>query len=336
MKNRKTIASAFIFATLAIVPAQAQQPQHGPNTVQGRLGIGPGPSQDIPFGTLLSLLLGGSPNTISINGSTVTLNGALTSTANASLSNTFSGVTVLDSIYYNLTAAASGAAVVDAVFRMTSGVGGSNVSHFKAALGIETITNAGSAPMWAFSSVNTANSGYAIATQGFIGFEGDTNNLTGTNCVDEDPGSTGHYCAGFVLTGAGSYQISAGIIVGGYSKFRSGVEFQSGGPVANDIISYDSSQVLINDLGTHLCGLDGSAATYIDLFIVGPSNSFNVSGAGVIGAGTWHGGVIGAAYGGTGEANNAANTITFSGNYGLTLTLTWSAPLTVDRLQAGN
>ena len=43
---------------------------------------------------------------------------------------------------------------------------------------------------------------------------------------------------------------------------------------------------------------------------------------GTVTTGTWNASVIGAAYGGTGVANNAANTITFTGNYSLGLTLT--------------
>ncbi|MGD0576651.1 MAG: hypothetical protein ABSA74_01070, partial [Candidatus Staskawiczbacteria bacterium] len=55
----------------------------------------------------------------------------------------------------------------------------------------------------------------------------------------------------------------------------------------------------------------------------------SIATVGIITSGTWHGGVIGAAYGGTGIANNAANTITFSGNYGLTLTLSNTTSLTL-------
>jgi hypothetical protein len=49
---------------------------------------------------------------------------------------------------------------------------------------------------------------------------------------------------------------------------------------------------------------------------------------GKIGMSTHVTGVLGAANGGTGVANNAANTLTFSGNYGLTLTLTNTTSLT--------
>ena len=43
----------------------------------------------------------------------------------------------------------------------------------------------------------------------------------------------------------------------------------------------------------------------------------------------WSGTALAAANGGTGVANNAANTLTFSGNYGLTLTLTGTTALTL-------
>jgi hypothetical protein len=50
---------------------------------------------------------------------------------------------------------------------------------------------------------------------------------------------------------------------------------------------------------------------------------------GTIGTGTWQGTAVGPAYGGTGVANNAANTITFTGNYSLGLTLTGNTSVTL-------
>ena len=47
----------------------------------------------------------------------------------------------------------------------------------------------------------------------------------------------------------------------------------------------------------------------------------SIATVGTITAGTWTGGVIGAAYGGTGVANNAASTLTISGNFATTLTV---------------
>jgi hypothetical protein len=47
----------------------------------------------------------------------------------------------------------------------------------------------------------------------------------------------------------------------------------------------------------------------------------DITATGTVTTGTWNASVIGPAYGGTGIANNAANTISFSGNYSLGLTL---------------
>jgi hypothetical protein len=54
-----------------------------------------------------------------------------------------------------------------------------------------------------------------------------------------------------------------------------------------------------------------------------------ITGVGTVTTGTWNGTAVGAAYGGTGVANNAANTITFTGAYSLGLTLTASTTLTL-------
>ncbi len=62
--------------------------------------------------------------------------------------------------------------------------------------------------------------------------------------------------------------------------------------------------------------------------IVGASGSFLTSAGGGTSAMTWTA-QVGPAQGGTGVANNAANTITFSGNYGLTLTLSNTTALTL-------
>ena len=55
----------------------------------------------------------------------------------------------------------------------------------------------------------------------------------------------------------------------------------------------------------------------------------NITALGTVTVGTWNGSTIGAAYGGTGVANNAANTITFTGNYSLGLTLSANTAVTL-------
>jgi trimeric autotransporter adhesin len=55
----------------------------------------------------------------------------------------------------------------------------------------------------------------------------------------------------------------------------------------------------------------------------------DITAVGTLTVGTWNASVIGAAYGGTGVANNAASTITISGNYGTTLTVSATTALTL-------
>jgi len=55
----------------------------------------------------------------------------------------------------------------------------------------------------------------------------------------------------------------------------------------------------------------------------------SLTSVGTVTTGTWNASVIGAAYGGTGVANNAANTITFTGSYSLGLTLTANTTATL-------
>lgn len=55
----------------------------------------------------------------------------------------------------------------------------------------------------------------------------------------------------------------------------------------------------------------------------------DITATGTITTGTWNASVIGAAYGGTGIANNAANTIAFTGNFSLGLTLSANTSLTL-------
>ena len=50
---------------------------------------------------------------------------------------------------------------------------------------------------------------------------------------------------------------------------------------------------------------------------------------GIISTGTWNGSAIGAAYGGTGIANNAASTISIAGNFGTTFTVTGTTSVTL-------
>ncbi len=59
------------------------------------------------------------------------------------------------------------------------------------------------------------------------------------------------------------------------------------------------------------------------------AGSANITTVGTIGSGTWNGGVISPVYGGTGVANGANNSITFTGNYTLGLTLSNNTSVTL-------
>ena len=79
----------------------------------------------------------------------------------------------------------------------------------------------------------------------------------------------------------------------------------------------------------------GSWSGYMYVAGSGPTGQVTWGTAGLaMGGGTitnaiWNGTAIGAAYGGTGVANNAANTITFTGNYSLGLTLSANTAVTL-------
>ena len=61
----------------------------------------------------------------------------------------------------------------------------------------------------------------------------------------------------------------------------------------------------------------------------GSTDAMTINSSGAISVGTWNGTAIGAAYGGTGVANNSASTLTISGAYGTTLTVSGTTALTL-------
>jgi hypothetical protein len=77
---------------------------------------------------------------------------------------------------------------------------------------------------------------------------------------------------------------------------------------------------------TNMFTVGGTSLSSTFSAIAGSSSIVTV---GTVSSGTWNGTVIGAAYGGTGVANNSANTVTFSGNFGLTLTLSGTTSVTL-------
>ena len=89
-------------------------------------------------------------------------------------------------------------------------------------------------------------------------------------------------CMTMLLTGAGSNQITAALAISGFSKYRNGIQFNSGGPVATSLRDYSSSQVVLKDTGSHINGFDGQGATYSGNYLVGPLSQFLVGPQGQI------------------------------------------------------
>jgi hypothetical protein len=122
---------------------------------------------------------------------------------------------------------------------------------------------------------------------------------------------------GYVCTNTGSITIGTTAI--------SFVQFSGAGQViAGDGLTKTGNT--INVVGTSNRITANADSIDISASYVGQTS---ITTLGTIGTGTWNGSVIGAAYGGTGVANNSANTITFTGNYSLGLTLTANTSVTL-------
>ena len=119
---------------------------------------------------------------------------------------------------------------------------------------------------------------------------------------------------------------------------------------AGAVYSFNNNQtsgtvVVKNNSGTTLTTLQSGA--FVDFILLvnspaagswdnhaqAPSNvswsTNTLSWAGSITGSTWNGAAVGAAYGGTGVANNAASTLTISGTFGTTLTVTGTTAVTL-------
>lgn len=75
-------------------------------------------------------------------------------------------------------------------------------------------------------------------------------------------------------------------------------------------------------------GTLGTAAYTAATSYAPAAGSASITTVGTVTAGTWNAGVISPVYGGTGVANNVANTVTYSGSFGITYTLTGPTAIT--------
>lgn len=162
-----------------------------------------------------------------------------------------------------------------------------------------------------------------------------------------------------VRTGAGTAAVRT--ITGTSNRIAvSNGDGVSGNPTLNIDAAYDALWQPVDADLTAIAGLDATAGylaktaanTYARRTLTGTTNRLSVTNGngttgnptfdidanyagqatiatvGTITAGTWQGSVVGAAYGGTGVANNAAATLTRSGNHGLTITTTNTTSVT--------
>jgi hypothetical protein len=122
---------------------------------------------------------------------------------------------------------------------------------------------------------------------------------------------------GYVCTNTGSITIGTTSI--------SFVQFSGAGQViAGDGLTKTGNT--LNVVGTNNRITANADSIDIASTYVGQSS---ITTLGTIGTGTWNGSVIGPVYGGTGVANGANNSITFTGNYTLGLTLTANTSVTL-------
>lgn len=224
---------------LALTTASLCQAQTLPaNTVQGRLGISPGPAQSIPFATLAANLSGalgplvtgsgtstvgcaapwanttgsllGNNCDISLSGSVASITAIQNSGTGFPLSTIFAGDGGTANFWLSQSGIAASATVpeIGGQFTMTSNVGLANAgTAFKIALTSSVGGSTGSANIYGF---NTIASGYAGAGGYLItGAESDVNNA-GANAHTLG-GSTASY--GFVAAMAGTFDNTAGFWV---------------------------------------------------------------------------------------------------------------------------
>lgn len=121
------------------------------------------------------------------------------------------------------------------------------------------------------------------------------------------------------FTISGSPVTGAGTLSGAWSSQNQNLVFASpnglaGTPSFRSLASGDIPDIS----GTYVTNL--ALSTWV--------GTSNITTLGTITSGTWHGGLFSPVYGGTGVANGANNTITFTGNYTLGITLTNNTSVT--------
>lgn len=163
--------------------------------------------------------------------------------------------------------------------------------------------------------------------------EGTTNGDAGFVITSDNPLTVGTDALTFTqFSGAGQIVAGNGLAKSGNTlsvNVANGIEIsadnvQLASSVAGDGLTYSSGVLAV--VGTSNRISVSADAIDISASYVGQSS---ITTLGTIGSGTWQGTAIAPAYGGTGVANGSNNTITFTGNYTLGLTLTGNTSVTL-------
>lgn len=153
--------------------------------------------------------------------------------------------------------------------------------------------------------------------------------------VNSSGGTTGLTYSGGPVTGSGTITTAGTLVVGnggtGATTFTAhGVLLGNTTGAVAVTAAGTTGQVLSGVTGSDPIWSAATAGTVTSVDVSGGSTGLTTSGGPVTGSGTITlAGTLGAAYGGTGVANNAAATLTRSGNHGLTLTTSGTTALTL-------
>jgi hypothetical protein len=258
----------------------------GVNSLQG---LGPGVAALLAGPPTGTGVLVGSVNPIFTGLLTA---GNTKSTASPGITETFANTAALTSFDFNVSDQSNTEEEFGGMFIFNANHGAANpVQAAKVALGVEILCNSGSASCEAYNPVATVNSGFVYSTSpagGASTLEIDYNNVSGTNCITQDIGQPNNAgCGAVAITGASTDNVNFGLaITGGNNHTLNGLLFPTGGPVTNDILSFDTSTALIHDVGVHTYGLY-LGGTYSSLIINTPTFAVFPSGFSFWGAGAF-------------------------------------------------
>lgn len=195
---------------------------------------------------------------------------------------------------------------------MPTANGGTGIAYFTVAgptvARTYTFPDANSTVLTTASTVAVANGGTGLTS----GMSGGLLYFSGTGTI----ASSAALAANQILLGAGAGSAPTSLSAGTSTTILHGNA--SGAP------TWSAVSLTADVTGTLPVANGGTGVTSL-------SSITSLSGlttVGTIGTGTWQASPVGPAYGGTGVVNNAANTLTFTGNFSLGITLTTNTSVT--------